>query len=155
MSPAGVPHTLANLAIKLILILYHFTLHARIEYPMFIMFIFIAAIGNIKKWLQDLIGFRTLCPCPFVIDMTFGDKPKLECHTYMTANHVSQWVDALFSFCRYDQHVSSQVCSLVLCVALCWRCSYSSSSLVRMIICLLISIILWSIELLFFILLSL
>ena len=71
--------------------------------------------------------------------MAFGDKPKLEyvaiyTYMYMTANHVSQWVDTLFSFCRYDQHVSSQVCSLVLCVALCWRCSYSSSSLVRMII---------------------
>ena len=49
------------------------------------------------------------------MDMTFGDKPS---HMYMTANHVSQWLDALFSFCRYDQHVSSQVCSLVLCVAL-------------------------------------
>ena len=34
---------------------------------------------------------------------------------------------------RHDQHVSSQVCPLLLCVALCWRCCNTSSGLVSLL----------------------
>ena len=42
-----------------------------------------------------------------------------------------------YHLCRHDQHVSSQVCSLLLCVALCWRSSNSSGGMVSSV-CLLV-----------------